>query len=100
MCKKSGQKLNALSRISTFLIKDRKRIIFNAIIKSQFLHCSIICICMFSSQQSNNLIKEVHERSLRLITNDENSSFEFLLQKDKDIAVHLRKFKSSNDSRL
>ena len=55
---------------------------------------------MFSSQQSNNLIKEVHERSLRLITNDENSSFEFLLQKDKDIAVHLRKFKSSNDSRL
>ena len=36
MCKKSGQILNTLSRISTFLNKDLKRIIFNAMIKSQF----------------------------------------------------------------
>ena len=43
---------------------------------------------MFSSRQSNNLINKVHERSLRLITNDENSSFETLLQKDEDITVH------------
>ena len=45
---------------------------------------------MFSSQQSNNLINKVLERSLRLITNDENSSFETLLQNDKDITVHQR----------
>ena len=88
MCKKSGQKLNALSRITTFLNKDKKSIIFNAMIKSKFSYCPIIW--MFSSQRSNNLINKVHERSLRLITNDENSSFETLLQNINDITVHQR----------
>ena len=88
MCKKSGQKLNALSRITTFLNKDQKSIIFNAMIKSQFSYCPIIW--MFSSRRSNNLINKVHERSLRLITNDENSSFETLLQNINDMTVHQR----------
>ena len=57
-------------------------------IKSQFSYCPLIW--MFSSRQSNNLINKVHERSLRLITNDENSSFETLLQNNKDITVHQR----------
>ena len=86
--KKSGQKLNALSRITTFLNKDQKSIIFNAMIKSQFGYCPIIW--MFSSRRSNNLISKVQERSLRLITNDENSSFETLLQNINDITVHQR----------
>ena len=90
MCKKSGRKLNALSRISTFLNKDQKRIIFNAMIKSQFIYCPLIWI--FYSRQSNNLINKAHERSLSLITNDENSSFETLLQSNKDITVHQKKF--------
>ena len=45
---------------------------------------------MFSSRRSNNLINKVDERSLRLITNDENSSFETLLQNINDITVHQR----------
>ena len=43
---------------------------------------------MFSSRQSKNLISKVHESSLRLITNDQNSSFETLLQNNKDITIH------------
>ena len=42
MCKKSGQKLHALSRTSTFLNKDQKRIIFNAMMKSQSSYCPLI----------------------------------------------------------
>ena len=57
-------------------------------IKSQFSYCPIIW--MFSSRRSNNLINKVHERSLRLNTNDENSSFETLLQNINDITVHQR----------
>ena len=86
MYKKSGLKLYALSRISAFLNKDQKRIIFNAMIKSQFLYCPLMY--MFSSRQSNNLINKVRERSLRLITNDEISSFENLLKNNKDITVN------------
>ena len=57
-------------------------------IKSQFSYCPIIW--MFSSRTSNNLINKAHDRSLRLITNDENSSFETLLQNINDITVHQR----------
>ena len=42
ICKISGKKLNALSRISTFLNKDQKRILFNAIIRHQFRYCPLI----------------------------------------------------------
>ena len=88
MCKKSGQKLNAFSEILDFLNKDQKRIIFNAMIKSQFSYCPLIW--MLSSGQAKNLINIVYERSLRLITNDENNSFQALLQNDKDITAHQR----------
>ena len=57
-------------------------------IKSQLSYCPIIW--MFSSRQSNNLISKVHERSLRFITNDENSSFKTLFQNINDITVHQR----------
>ena len=86
MCKKSGQKLHALSRTSTFLNKDQKRIIFNAMMKSQSSYCPLIW--MFYSWQSNSLINKVHERLLSLITNDENSSFETQPQNDKDIKAN------------
>ena len=56
--------------------------------KSQISYCPLIW--MFSSRQSDNRINKVRESSLRLITNDENSSFETLLQNNKDITVHQR----------
>ena len=55
-------------------------------IKSQFSYCPLIW--MFSSRQSSNLINKVHERSLRLITNNQNSSFETLFQNNKDITFN------------
>ena len=45
---------------------------------------------MFSSRKSSNLINKVHERLLRLITNDQNKSFEILQQNNKVIAIHQR----------
>ena len=55
-------------------------------IKSQFSYCPLIW--MFYSRQSDNLTNKAHERSLSLITNDENRTFETLLQSNKDITVH------------
>ena len=55
-------------------------------IKSQFSYCP--SIWMFSTRQSNNLINKVHERSLRLITNNQNSSFETLFQNNTDITFN------------
>ena len=79
MCKNFYQKLNALSRVSTFLNKVKKMIIFIVTIKPQFFSC-----------QSKYMIKKAHEKSLRLIINDDNNSFETLLQNDKEITVNQR----------
>ena len=54
-------------------------------IKFQFSYYPLIWV--FSSRQPNNLINKVHERSLTLVTNVENSSFKTLLQSNKDITV-------------
>ena len=42
LCRKAGQKLNALARISNYLTHDQKRLLLNSIIKSQFGYCPLI----------------------------------------------------------
>ena len=57
-------------------------------IKSQFNYCPLVW--MFCSRKSDNLINKVQERALRLITNDYQSSFNFLLNKFNEFSVHQR----------
>ena len=66
----------------------RKRLILNAIMKSQFRYCSLICI--FCSRQTNQIINELHERALRILLYDHISNFETLLQKNNEIVSHHR----------
>ena len=53
LCRKAGQKLNALARISNYLTHYQKRLLLNSIIKSQFSYCQLIW--MFCSRSLNNL---------------------------------------------
>ena len=43
------------------------------------------------TQKSNNRINKFHEKLLRLITTDQYSSFEILLQNSKGITIHQKK---------
>ena len=88
ICKKAGQKLSALSRISAFTDLNKRKILFQSMIKSQFSYCPLIW--MFCSRKSNNIIKKIHERSLRTVTNDKNSDFEDSLKSNNQITVHQR----------
>ena len=54
MCEKAAQKLGVLNSISSLLDPEKKRLVFNAVIKSHFSCCPFIG--MFSSLRSNNLI--------------------------------------------
>ena len=45
---------------------------------------------MFCSKKSNNLINKIHERSLRIVTNDKNSNFEELLKLNNQVTVNQR----------
>ena len=57
-------------------------------IKSPFSYYPLIW--MFSSRKANNLINRIHERSIRIVSGDNESNFENLLEKNKDITIHQR----------
>ena len=72
LCSKASQKLGALQRFSNLLDTQKKNLLFNSIIKSQFSYSPLVWI--LCSRRSNSLVNNVHERTLRIISDDHNSS--------------------------
>ena len=88
VCKRASRKLNALSRVSSFLSYQHKKVIANSFISGQFNYCPLIW--MFSSIRSYRKINKLHERSLRLCHNDYTSSYDELLSKQDLVNIHVR----------
>jgi len=57
-------------------------------IKSHFSYCPLIW--MFCSRTSNNMINTLHERSLRVVHNDDVSEFTTLLKIIDKVSIHFR----------
>ena len=72
-------------------IKQRT-VLMKSFIKSQFGYCPLIW--MFHGRGVNNEINHLHERSLRIIYKDNNSSFKELLKKDNSFSVHFKNIQS------
>ena len=64
LCGKASQKLGALQRISKLVDTQKKNLLFNSIIKSQFSYCPLVW--MFCSRRSNSLVKNVRKELLEL----------------------------------
>ena len=64
LCKKASQKIWALSRLINYLNDSKKKIISNALIKSQFSYCPLLWTFCF--RLTNNMINKINERALRL----------------------------------
>ena len=86
LCKKASNKLHALARISKYMTKHKLRTVMNAFFSSQFAYCPLIW--MFHNRTLNSRINELQERALRLVHNDNTSSFYELLQKDSSLTIH------------
>ena len=59
-----------------------------AFIMSQFSYCPLVWMC--HSRTLNNKINKLHERALRLVYDDRQSTFEELLNIDKSVTNHHR----------
>ena len=57
-------------------------------IKSQFGYCPLVW--MFSSRQGNNRTNHLHERALKIVYNDYESTFKNLLELDNSVSIHHR----------
>ena len=88
MSKEAGQKLNALSRIASCMTFDQRRLILKSFITSDSLYCPIVW--MFHSRKLNERINHIHERALKIVYKDFNSSFEELLIEDNSLNIHHR----------
>ena len=81
LCKKTSQKISAVARISSLMRFEQRKRIVNLFITSHFSHYPLVW--MFHSRRLNNRIDHIHERALKIIYQDYNSSFKELLRKDK-----------------
>ena len=88
VCKKVSQKLHALPRVSKFISKKKLRVIIKAFILSQFSYCPLVWMC--HSRTLNSKINKLHERALRLVYDDRQSTFEELLNIDKSVIIQHR----------
>ena len=59
-----------------------------AFIMSQFSYCPLVWMC--HSRTLNNKINKLHERALRLVYDDRQSTFEELLNIDKSVTNYHR----------
>ena len=86
LCSKAKHKLSALSKMAKLLSFNKRRILFNAFVESQFKYCPIVW--MFHSRRTNNKINKLHERALRIVYDDDVSILDQLLAMDKYFCVH------------
>ena len=77
LCVKAARQLNALARISKFLDKSSRNIIYQSFVSSNFNYCPLVW--HFCGKTNNNKLEKIQERALRIINKDYNSTYENLL---------------------
>ena len=88
ICRKASRKIYALARIAPYMDLSKPCMVMNAFFNSQFNYCPLIWMC--HNRMTNRKINRLHERCLRIIYNDKQSSFKMLLEKDSSVPIHDR----------
>ena len=88
MCRKAGQKLSVLLRLSPYVSNNKRKTIYITMVKSQLNYCPLVL--MFCPGRSSNLINKVQERALHITYNDRLVDFTSLLSNHNEIALHQR----------
>ena len=79
-CLKAARQLNALARISKYLDPKSKNVIYNSFIRSNFEYCPLVW--HFCGKTNNNKLEKIQERSLRILHDTYELSYEELLNKN------------------
>ena len=90
LCRKASYKLHALRRIRNFLTVEKAKMLANAFINSQFNYAPLVW--MFAGKTSINKICKIHHRTLQVIHNDYQKSYDELLDINNDVNIHQKHF--------
>ena len=86
LCKKASQKINALSRLTSSMNFEQRRLKMNSFAICHFSYCSVVW--MFHCQKLNASIYRFHETTLRVIYTDFDSLFQELIRRDSSTTLH------------
>ena len=86
LCDQARRKTGALMRLRDKLDMNKKLILYNSFIKSQFGYFPIVWIC--HGKVAANKINIIQKRALRAIYNDFDSSFIELLKRGNHETIH------------
>ena len=89
ICKKASAKVTALARLINIVPMEKKKILMNSFIESQFSYCPLVWM-FCCSRKLNTKINHIHERGLRIVYRDYTTSFEDLLKKNGSVCIHHR----------
>ena len=90
-CLKAARQLNALARISKYLDIKSKKIIFNSFIRSNFEYCPLVW--HFCGKTNNQKLEKIQERSLRILHDTFELTYEELLHKNASSSLLLYRLK-------
>ena len=88
LCKRASFKLHALRRIRKYEGIEKARILANAFTESHFNYAPLIW--MFASKIAINKICKLHYRTLKVVYNEYDKSYEDLLEMNKSNSIHQR----------
>ena len=91
ICKKAGQQLGALARLSKVLDQDTKMTIFNSFILSNFNYCPLVW--HHCSLENSRKIEKIQERGLRFVYNDSTSTYFELLGRAQKNLLYIERLK-------
>ena len=86
LCKKAPCKFHALQRIRRYLSVDRAKLLANAFIDSQFNYAPLIW--MSAGKILINKICKIHNKTLKVVYDDFNKSYDELLVLNNDLSIH------------
>ena len=88
LCRKAGQKLHALTRVSCYMDTEKLKLLMRAFMLSHFSYCPLVW--MFYDRTTNHRINHLHERALRIAYNDHINDFGYLLEQSNSVPIHIR----------
>ena len=88
LCKKANQKLHALSRISCYLSTEQLKLTMKTFILSQFNYCPLVW--MFCDRTLDKKINRIHEKALRIASQNKTADFDTLLLESNSVSIHKR----------
>ena len=91
LCKTARFKLHALRRIRKFLTLEQVKLLAHLFVNTQFGYAPLIWI--FTSKNSMLKVNKIHRRTLRVVYDDYNSTYEELLASHNDISIHQKHLK-------